>query len=111
MQPPRIQLLGSHVSPSTSMNSVPWRAVKPRVSFSLAIAAFFGLLLGIALAFVLESPGTALAMVPRKIAAFVLPLQFPLGRGRALPPDAGDRGWRLVDFRPFPAPLTRVRRK
>ncbi|MDF1563922.1 MAG: polysaccharide biosynthesis tyrosine autokinase [Deltaproteobacteria bacterium] len=34
--------------------TVPWRPVKPRLTFSLTIAALFGLLLGVALAFLLE---------------------------------------------------------
>ena len=51
-----------------------------------------------AIQFVRESPGEALALVPRKLAAFFLPIMFPLGSGTARLTAAGE--WQVDDYEP-----------
>jgi len=51
-----------------------------------------------AIEFMRSSPGEALALLPRKAAAFFVPIQFPLGKGRV--EQGADGGWILADYRP-----------
>ena len=53
-----------------------------------------------AIRFVWESPGEALALVPRKLAAFFVPIRFPLGEGTARLTPAGR--WQIDDYEPRP---------
>ena len=53
-----------------------------------------------AIQFVSESPVEALALVPRKLAAFFVPIYFPLGSGTARLSASGD--WQVDDYQPRP---------
>ena len=51
-----------------------------------------------ALRFVLGSPFEAIALLPRKLAAFFVPIEFPLGRGTVR--ETADGNWQLEDYVP-----------
>ena len=53
-----------------------------------------------ALEFVAESPVEAVSLVPRKLAAFFVPIYFPLGSGTARQTSSGE--WRIDDYEPRP---------